>query len=80
MTAIEMLAKEIHEAQELLGKFAREQPGSVETRPLTPNELAALRLVVRCAIVPRETWNTMVTSFEESTQLREHLRSFIGVH
>ena len=53
MTAIEMLAKEIHEAQELLGKFAREQPGSVETRPLTPNELAALRLVVRCAIVPK---------------------------
>ena len=81
MTPIEELAKEIHDAQEILAAYVRMHPHAEKYgMPLKSIELEALKVVLRCAIVPRETWNTMVTSFEEGTQLREHLRSFIGVH
>ena len=43
-------------------------------------ELRALKLIARCAVVPRKTWETLAASFEESRRLREHLRSFVGVH
>ena len=32
------------------------------------------------SVVPRKTWETLAASFVESRRLREHLRSFVGVH
>ena len=80
MTTMEEKAKEIDRAQMLLGLFVGTAPEGTTPRPLTADELQALRLVVAAAIVPREVWKTMVAAFEESRQLRDHLRDFIGVH
>ena len=81
MTTMDELAKEIHDAQETLAAYVNQHPhDDVYGMPPTPAELRALKLIARCAVIPRKTWETLAASFEESRRLREHLRSFIGVH